>query len=199
MIFYQTQRGWGWGFYFFFISNPPARGGGGGAPATGEGVGFLFFRFGRTSASKPTGLCSSLPVFLQFWGKGDGREERVTATKISQFTEVAAAATAMATATATATLRFAGNGLAFRTIYFPSSASFFRFPSYKMLGFFCYLLRFLYPLGVPNGVVLFEYLVHGFECLIREFLFWRFYLLFWFSFWVMDLHRFLLPTATIRG
>ena len=185
--------GVGVGFLFFFISNPPARGGGGTSDGegVGVGVGFLFFRFGWTPASKPTGLCSSLPVFLQFWGKGDGREERATATEISQFTEVAAAATA--------TLRLAGNGLTFRTIYFPSSASFFRFPSYEMLGFFCYLLRFLYPLGVPNGAVLFEYLVHGFECLIREFLFWRFFLLFWFSFWVTDLHRFLLPTATIRG
>ena len=110
----------------------------------------------------------------------DGREERATATEISQFTEVAAAATVAAT------VRLAGNGLAFRTIYFPSSASFFRFPSYEMLGFFCYLLRFLYPLGVPNGAVLFEYLVHGFECLIREFLFWRFFLLFCFSFWVTE-------------
>ena len=165
-----------------FLSNPKG---------VGVGVGFLFFRFGWTPASKSTGLCYSLPVFLQFWGKGDGREERATTTEISQYTEVAAAATA--------TLRLAGNGLAFRTIYFPSLASFFRFPSYEMLGFFFYLLRFLYPLGVPNGAVLFEYMVHGFECLIREFLFWRFFLLFWFSFWVTDLHRFLLSTATIRG
>ena len=69
-------------------------------------------------------------------GKGDGGEE------ILPFTEVAAAATG----TAATMLRLAGNGLAFRTIYFPSSASFFRFPSYEMLGFFCYLWRFLYPL-----------------------------------------------------
>ena len=134
------------------------------------GVGFLFFCFGWTLASKPMGLCSPLPVFLQFWGKGDGGEERATATEISPFTEVAAATTAAATtgtAAATATLWLAGNGLAFRTIYFPSSASFFRFPSYEMLGVFCYLWRFLYPLGVQNGVVLFESLVHGFEYLIR--------------------------------
>ena len=49
-------------------------GGGGWGPATGEGVrvGFLFFCFGWTLASKPMGLCYPLPVFLQFWGKGDG-------------------------------------------------------------------------------------------------------------------------------
>ena len=36
----------------------------------------------------------------------------------------------------------------------------------EMLVFFCYLLRFLYPLGVQNGSVLFEYLFHGCEYLI---------------------------------
>ena len=128
-----------------------------------------------------------------------------TATEISPLTEVAAAGTVAVTGTsaetrtATATLRLAGNGLAFRTIYFPYSASFFLFPSYEMLGFFCYLWRFLYPLGVQNGAVLFESLDHGFEYLIRESLFWRFFLLFLFSCWVTDLHRFLLPTAIIRG
>ena len=76
---------------------------------------------------------------------------------------------------ATATLRLAGNGLAFRTNSFPSSASFFRFPSYEMLGFFCYLMRFLYPLGVQNCSVLFESLVHGCEFLIRESLFCNFF------------------------
>ena len=81
-------------------------------------------------------------------GGGRGREGRP---EISLFTEVAAAATT--------TLRLAGNGLAFRTNYFPSSTSFFRFPSYEMLGFFCYLFRFLYPLEVQNGSVLFESLV----------------------------------------
>ena len=46
---------------------------------------------------------------------------------------------------------------------------------YEMLGFFCYLLRFLYPLGVQNGSVLFESLFHGCEYLIRESLFWNFF------------------------
>ena len=59
----------------------------------------------------------------------------MTATEISPFTEVVAAA-------ATATLRLVSNGLAFRTIYFPSSASFFRFPSYEMLGFFAIYFHF---------------------------------------------------------
>ena len=36
----------------------------------------------------------------------------------------------------------------------------------EMLVFFCYLLRFLYPLGVQNGSVLFESLFHGCEYLI---------------------------------
>ena len=66
---------------------------------------------------------------------------------------------------------------------------------YEMLGFFCYLLRFLYPLGVQNGSVLFEYLFHGCKYLRRESLFCNFFLLFWFSFWVTGLLRFLLPTA----
>ena len=46
---------------------------------------------------------------------------------------------------------------------------------YEMLGFFCYLLRFLYPLGVQNGSVLFESLFHGCEYLIRESLFCTFF------------------------
>ena len=46
---------------------------------------------------------------------------------------------------------------------------------YEMLGFFCYLLRFLYPLGVQNGSVLFESLFHGCEYLIRESLFCNFF------------------------
>ena len=46
---------------------------------------------------------------------------------------------------------------------------------YEMLGFFCYLLRFLYPLGVQNGSVLFEYLFHGCEYLIRVSLFCIFF------------------------
>ena len=46
---------------------------------------------------------------------------------------------------------------------------------YKMLGFFCYLLRFLYLLGVQNGSVLFESLFHGCEYLIREYLFCNFF------------------------
>ena len=66
-------------------------------------------------------------------GRGAGREGRRSAAfrapEISPFTGVAAAATA------TATLRLAGNELAFRTNSFPSLASFFRFPSYEMLGF----------------------------------------------------------------
>ena len=78
-------------------------------------------------------------------------------------------------ATATTTLRLAGNELAFRTNSFPSLASFFRFLSYEMLGFFGYLFRFLYPLGVQNGSVLFESLVHGCEYLIRESLFCNFF------------------------
>ena len=66
---------------------------------------------------------------------------------------------------------------------------------YKMLGLFCYLLRFLYPLGVQNGSVLFESLFHGCEYLIRQSQFCNFFLLFWFSFWVTGLLRLLLPTA----
>ena len=107
------------------------------------------------------GLCSSLLVFLQFWRKGDGGEERATATEISPFTEVAVAGTAVATGTAAgtavamgmaaattmATLRLAGNGLAFRTIYFPSSASFFRFPSYEVLGFFLLFMEIFVSVG----------------------------------------------------
>ena len=46
---------------------------------------------------------------------------------------------------------------------------------YEMLGFFCYLLRFLYPLGVQNGSVLFESLFHGCEYLMRESLFCNFF------------------------
>ena len=46
---------------------------------------------------------------------------------------------------------------------------------YEMLGFFGYLLRFLYPLGVQNGSVLFESLFHGCEYLIRESLFCNFF------------------------
>ena len=46
---------------------------------------------------------------------------------------------------------------------------------YEMLGFFCYLLRFLYPLGVQNGSVLFESLFHRCEYLIRESLFCNFF------------------------
>ena len=46
---------------------------------------------------------------------------------------------------------------------------------YEMLGFFCYLLRFLYSLGVQNGSVLFESLFHGCEYLIRESLFCNFF------------------------
>ena len=46
---------------------------------------------------------------------------------------------------------------------------------FEMLGFFCYLLRFLYPLGVQNGSVLFESLFHGCEYLIRESLFYNFF------------------------
>ena len=101
-------------------------------------------------------------------GEGGGNR----ALEISPFTEVAAAATA------TATLWLAGNELAFRTNSFLSLASFFRFSSYEMLGFFGYLFRFLYPLGVQNGSVLFESLVYGCEYLIRESLFCNF---FWFS------------------
>ena len=46
---------------------------------------------------------------------------------------------------------------------------------YEMLGFFCYLLSFLYPLGVQNGSVLFESMFHGCEYLIRESLFCNFF------------------------
>ena len=46
---------------------------------------------------------------------------------------------------------------------------------YEMLGFFCYLLRFLYLLGVQNGSVLFKSLFHGCEYLIRESLFCNFF------------------------
>ena len=67
------------------------------------------------------------------WGKsssGRGRKGRrpaaFRAPEISPLTEVAAAA---ATAMVTATLRLAGNGLAFFPSFFPSSNSFFRFPS----------------------------------------------------------------------
>ena len=108
------------------------------------------------------------------WGGGGGgggegrRSAAFRAPEISPFTEVAVEAT----------LRLAGNGLAFRMNSFPSSASFLRFPSYEMLGFFYYLFRFLYPLGVQNGSVLFESLVHGCEYLIRESKFCNF---FWFS------------------
>ena len=44
-----------------------------------------------------------------------------------------------------------------------------------MLEFFGYLFQFLYPLGVQNGLVLFESLVHGCEYLIRESLFCNFF------------------------
>ena len=46
---------------------------------------------------------------------------------------------------------------------------------YEMLGFFCYLLRFLYPLGVQNGSILFESMFHGCEYLITESLFCNFF------------------------
>ena len=127
-------------------------------------------------------------------GRGAGREGRRSAAfrapEISPFTEVAAATTA----TATTTLRLVGNELAFRTNSFPSLALFFRFPSYEMLGFFGYLFRFLYQLGVQNGSVLFESLVHRCEYLTRNLCFVIFFFVFWFSFWVTGLLRFLLPT-----
>ena len=46
---------------------------------------------------------------------------------------------------------------------------------YEMLGFFCYKLRFLYPLGVQNGSILFEYLFHMCEYLIKESLICNFF------------------------
>ena len=124
-------------------------------------------------------------------GRGAGREglrsAAFRAPEISPFTEVAAATT---------TLRLVGNELAFRTNSFPSLALFFRFPSYEMLGFFGYLFRFLYPLGVQNGSVLFESLVHRCEYLTRNLCFVIFFFfVFWFSFWVTGLLRLLLPTA----
>ena len=60
-------------------------------------------------------------------GGGGGREGRrpvaYRAPEISPLTEVAAVATV------TTTLRLVGNGLAFFPSFFPSSNSFFRFPS----------------------------------------------------------------------
>ena len=58
-------------------------------------------------------------------GGGERRSATFCASEISPLTEVAAAATAMVTAT----LRLASNGLAFFPSFFPSSNSFFRFPS----------------------------------------------------------------------
>ena len=70
-------------------------------------------------------------------GKEGRRSAAFRAPNISPFTEVAA----------TATLRLAGNGLAFCMNSFPSSASFFRFPSYEMLGFFLLFISIFVSVG----------------------------------------------------
>ena len=61
----------------------------------------------------------------EFQREGEKRPAAFRAPEISPLTEVAAAATT----TVTATLRLTGNGLAFFPLFFPSSNSFFRFPS----------------------------------------------------------------------
>ena len=69
-----------------------------------------------------------------------------------------------------------------------------QFRCMKYLVFLAIYKIFLYPLGFKNFWFCF-----GQEYFLHDSLFRRFFLLFWFSFWVTDLHRFLLPTATIRG
>ena len=145
-------------------------------------MGFLFFRFGWTPASKPTGLCSSIPVFFAVLGEGGW--ERREGDGDEDLTVYGGCGGDGGGGDGDG-LRVMG-WLSARFIFplrrhffdFPLRRHFFDFPHMKCWVFFCYLLRFLYPLGVPNGAVLFEYLVHGFECLIRKFLFWRFFCFF---------------------
>ena len=74
---------------------------------------------------------------------GGGREGRQPAAfrapEISPLTEVAAAATA--------TLRLAGNGLAFLPSFFPSSNSFFRFPSDMEIVSLCFAIYRIFCLN----------------------------------------------------
>ena len=80
-------------------------------------------------------------------GGGGGREgwrpAAFRAPDISPLTEVAAAATK----TATATLRLEGNGLAFFLLFFPSSNSFFRFPSDLEIVSLCFAIYRIFCLN----------------------------------------------------
>ena len=70
----------------------------------------------------------------------------------------------------------------------------FRCMNYLVL--FAIYKIFLYPLGNNEK---FSVLFFVMNIFLLESLFWRFFFCIRFSFWITDLHRMLVPTATIRG